>query len=718
MSRHASAGFRAQEAGLEDIVPFLGTPVPDVGKITEGMAPVLFGKSTDGSGANTYFQVDTVMGHGGSGRRGGTFLTLPKAGFRPQEAGLEDIVPFYGLPMPAVGGVTDPMVPVLFGKATDGAGANTKYPVQTILGYHGARQRGGTVLTAPKAGVFRPQAARGEIGSLIEKLIPAGEDLFKVGEGDISKLADVLSSESRAGIGALSDTELRAAAQQTGSLLEYAAKETVVPTEKTLADLGLSKLTLGVEEAAPKVETVLPNLAGISFEGTAKTGSETLLKDLGGISDETLFSAGSKAGATTENSASSILSKVGSISDFIAKPATQTAIKTVAAVGIGTGLVIAGASVIPNLFGGKAGAGGAGGAGAGGSQQVYSQADTDKACDDAGAQIKGWTDTQATLCKQCNATIGATSAELLSGAGKGASVVTCMVNASKSSGTGQGTGQQNQQQQQQQTPGGKAGQNTTGACDSTYSSDAATAALCKSCGGDSLDTSDATAVTAWKTCMQQKGAADTTTPTNPGGSTTSDPCSGLSGNQLTLCQGCQQKGFTTNSDLALCIVCQTQITDPTQQQTCLACIQNGGGSITQADLVSCVNGGGAAAAPGGGGASSAEQAAMATDVANGSDPCADSTLSADTAAACKACYTAGMASTDLITCVQGKLGTTGTTATGIVGTIEKYKVPLAVAAVVVGVVVVGTHGKLWGKKGGKPPVKAVVKRTPVQRKNF
>lgn len=225
---------------------------------------------------------------------------------------------------------------------------------------------------------------------------------------------------------------------------------------------------------------------------------------------------------------------------------------------------------------------------------------------------------------------------------------------------------------------------------------------CIQAGGGDLTSAELT------TCLKAE------TETSDGGGTTTTKCTGLTGDSLTYCQACEAAGFTETSDISLCMACKAEsnLTDA-QKTKCITCLKSGGGSMSETELVSCL---GLTSTTGGTTTTgtkttttSDEEGAITSDVGSGTYPCDNSALATETQAACKECYTTGITSEDLITCVKEKLATSAATTTPAV-TLQKYAPLIALGVVLTGVAVYSTKGTLWGKKSAVPP-KAPVKKT-------
>ena len=185
--------------------------------------------------------------------------------------------------------------------------------------------------------------------------------------------------------------------------------------------------------------------------------------------------------------------------------------------------------------------------------------------------------------------------------------------------------------------------------------------------------------------------------TNPGSTTGMDGCTYLS-----------QNGKISSGQVAICQQCETslQLTSIdagqlsyTQAQALLSCLANNQATTGNASQSTYNN------SPTG-----AEQSAMASGASNGTSPCADPALSAPVATACTQCYTAGMDSNTLIACVKQNLATTSGATTGAVGTLKQYAVPIAVGAVILGIVGVAIYS--GGKHTGKKPLPKPVVNPP------
>ena len=349
---------------------------------------------------------------------------------------------------------------------------------------------------------------------------------------------------------------------------------------------------------------------------------------------------------------------------------------------------------------------------------------------------------QKAMCKTCNASIGATAADIKKNAvtAKGTSLINCL-NAAIAKGTA-----------------------TKDVCDRNGLTGTQLAA-CKSClstlnlaGKSTLGGTEMTAVSSCLQCMTvtndtvndvnvcvgKKGTTPGTTPvggTTPGGGTTGDVCdlSGLTGTQLAACKSCLSSlnlaGLTTitaeqKAAITACMsagggttpttgtkdVCDLSGLVDTQLTNCKSCLNTlnlaGKTTVTAEQITniqSCMKSGASASTTTTPETTATEAAAMATAKATGQDPCSAAGLRASVQAACKQCYQTGMSDTQLVTCVNGKLAAQASPVAAVTATLQKYAIPIVLGVAVVGGVAYATHGKYWGKKGPGKPVPAPIR---------
>ena len=135
----------------------------------------------------------------------------------------------------------------------------------------------------------------------------------------------------------------------------------------------------------------------------------------------------------------------------------------------------------------------------------------------------------------------------------------------------------------------------------------------------------------------------------------------------------------------------------------------------KASIVSCMSSGGTTS--GGGTASNtANTSSTGSTTQTTQSPCTASYTNPNDVTACQGCGgdTVDTSDATAMAAYQACMKSVGATQTttpaasnGVVATLQQYAIPIAIGAVILGVVVVGTHGKYWGKKG-KPPAEPVV----------
>ena len=320
---------------------------------------------------------------------------------------------------------------------------------------------------------------------------------------------------------------------------------------------------------------------------------------------------------------------------------------------------------------------------------VGAPGDTQSASGNCAAAVKAGklTAAQGTLCQQCGGDQLPADTTTKEGANALAAWQSCMTSGgSGKSGAGTaGVGSGTAGAGSGSAAAGKSGAGTgssNGACKINFPNDETKLALCLSCEQSLGLTDDASMSqeSANKIAACIKGGA---TGTTPGGSTaTNGPCQVAFANdatKLALCKSCEQTLGLTD-DPAMSTADQTRVA---------ACIKSGLSTTTTPAAT----------------ATAAEQQAMAAKNTAGQNPCSDSSLSAEVQTACKACYKTGISNDTLLACVKAKMAATGTTTatTGVVATVQKYAVPIAVVGVVIGVAAFATHGTYWGKKPGQKP---------------
>jgi|SRR5271157_486644 len=203
------------------------------------------------------------------------------------------------------------------------------------------------------------------------------------------------------------------------------------------------------------------------------------------------------------------------------------------------------------------------------------------------------------------------------------------------------------------------------------------------------------------TTSKTSGTQQPSNGTQPSGGTTNPTITDV-------CQASVQAGQISSSQLTICQQCEASLSLTGIDASTLTAAQ-------KSSIVSCMNAGGT---PSGGGAASntANTGPTGSTTQGTQSPCTATYTNPNDVTACQNCGGDTVDTTDAtaMAAYQACMTAAGATSTatptaasaGIAGTLQQYAIPIAIGAVILGVVVVGTHGKYWGKKG-KPPVKPV-----------